>query len=41
MNVVMGCRDETFEERMRLVGLALKLGMILATDEIRVITELD
>ena len=33
--------NEAFEERMRLVRLALKFRVILAADEIRMITELD
>jgi hypothetical protein len=33
--------NKSFEERMRLVWFALKFGVILAADEIRMIAELD
>jgi len=33
--------NEPFEKRMRFVRLALKFGMILATNEIGMITKLD
>jgi hypothetical protein len=35
------CLDESFEQRVRLVRFALKFGMILAADKIRMIAQLD
>ena len=41
MDMVVGGSDETLEQRVRLVRLALKFGVELAGDEKRVVLQLD